>query len=326
MKYRKWGVNGPAVSVLGCGTWAIGGGDWSYSWGSQDDRMSINSIRAAVDAGINFFDTAAIYGLGHSETVLGQALKGERDKVVIATKYGLVWNQEGYITRNGTYASVIREAEHSLRRLGTDYIDLYQMHWPDTEAMAPVEETIRAMEQLLRDGKIRYIGVSNFSVGLLDEALKSRHVDTLQPPYSIISNEAEKELLPYCLDKGIGVLAYSPLASGLLSGHYTRDTRFDKQDWRATSQAHTGEGLEQNLAVVEQLKDVASELGITVSELAFAYVLAHPAITSALIGARKPEHITKALPSINVQLDESVLTRIRSIAASAAKVEMPVEQ
>ncbi|UUZ96557.1 aldo/keto reductase [Paenibacillus sp. P25] len=301
-------------------------GNWHYTWGDQDDRQSLNSIRAALDAGINFFDTAAVYGLGHSEEVIGKALKGDRDKAVIATKFGLVWDEQRNITRNGTYDSILREAEASLRRLGTDYIDLYQMHWPDTDANAPVEETMRALEKLLQDGKIRYIGVSNFPVALLEEALKTRHVDSLQPPYSILAADAEKELLPFALEQGIGVIAYSPLASGLLSGNYTADSRFDASDWRSKSPSHSGEGFRQNIAVVEQLKEIAADLGITVAQLAIAYVLAHPALTSALVGVRKPEHILKAAPAVDVQLDEAVLTRIRAIAAGAARIEMPINE
>ncbi|WP_025684095.1 aldo/keto reductase [Paenibacillus maysiensis] len=326
MQYRKLGKNGPVISVIGFGAWAIGGGNWNYTWGNQEDRLSHNSIRTALDAGINFFDTAAVYGLGHSEEVIGKALKGDRDKAVIATKFGLVWDEQGNVSRNGTYASILREVEASLRRLGTDYIDLYQMHWPDTDAKASVEETIRALEKLLQDGKIRYVGVSNFPVALLEEALKIRHVDSLQPPYSILAADAEKELLPYSQKQGIGVIAYSPLASGLLSGNYNADTRFDKQDWRSKSPSHSGEGFKQNIAVVGQLKEVAADLGITVAQLALAYVLAHPALTSALVGVRKPEHILKSLPAVDVKLDDAVLAKIRTIAASAARIEMPINE
>ncbi|BBH19425.1 oxidoreductase [Paenibacillus baekrokdamisoli] len=325
MKYRKLGKNGPEISVIGFGTWAIGGGDWVFSWGEQNDQLSQNSIRAALDAGINFFDTAAVYGMGHSEEVLGKALKGSREKAVIATKFGLVWDDKNNITRNGTYGSIIREAEDSLRRLGTDYIDLYQMHWPDTDVKAPLEETMRAMEKLVQDGKIRYVGVSNFPIALLDEALAVRHIDSLQPPYSILAHQVESDLLPYCIAKGIGVLAYSPLASGLLSGNYTFDSRFDEQDWRSKSPSHTGESFMQNIAIVEQLKDVAEQLGITVSQLAIAYVLANPPLTSALIGVRKPKHILNALAAAEVTLDESVLTEIRSIAKSA-RIVMPINE
>jgi len=249
---------------------------------------------------------------------VGKALKGKRSQALIATKCGLRWDDKGNLTRNGSYESVLQEAEQSLRRLDTDYIDLYQMHWPDNVTCAPIEETMRAMDKLVQDGKIRYVGVSNFPVELISDALKVRHIDSLQPPYSILNRNVENEQLPYCIQQGIGVVAYSPLASGLLSGNYTYDTRFDQQDWRSTSPSHSGEGYKQNIAVVEQLKDVAQELHLTVAELALAYVLAHPAITSTLIGVRKPDHILNAQKAADIELDESVLAAIREIAQKAA--------
>jgi aryl-alcohol dehydrogenase-like predicted oxidoreductase len=313
VKVRKLGKNGPEISVIGFGSWAIGGGGWASAWGSQDDQLSIESIRAALDAGITFYDTAAIYGLGHSEEVLGRALKGDRHKVVLATKCGLVWDENQTIGRSGAYDSVIREAEASLRRLGTDYIDLYQMHWPDTET--PAEETMRAMDKLIQDGKIRYAGVSNYDVPLLQKSLSVRHVDSLQPPYSILRPAAEKELLPFCLENGIGVVAYSPLTSGLLSGNYTYDTKFSEDDWRSRNAAHTGEGLRKNVDKVDKLKGIAARYDITMPQLAVAYDLAHPAITSAIVGVRKPSHILGVLPAANVVLDDATLAEIRAIAA-----------
>jgi aryl-alcohol dehydrogenase-like predicted oxidoreductase len=314
MKYRKLGKNGPEISVIGFGSWAIGGGGWASAWGNQDDELSIESVRVALDNGINFYDTAAVYGLGHSEEVIGKALKSDRDKVVLATKCGLVWDENKTTSKNGTYDSILREAEASLRRLGTDYIDLYQMHWPDTDANAPAEETMRAMDKLVQDGKVRYVGVSNYNVPLLEASLSVRHVDSLQPPYSILRPAVEKEILPFCLEKGIGVVAYSPLTSGLLSGNYTYDTKFSDDDWRSRNAAHTGEGLRKNVDRVEKLKVIASRYGITMPQLAIAYDLAHPALTSALVGVRKPSHILSVLQAIDVTLDEATLSEIRKIA------------
>ncbi|KQX48531.1 MULTISPECIES: aldo/keto reductase [unclassified Paenibacillus] len=314
MKYRKLGKNGPEISVIGFGSWAIGGGGWASAWGNQDDELSAESVRVALYNGINFFDTAAVYGLGHSEEVIGNALKGDRDKVVLATKCGLVWDENKNISKNGTYDSILREAEASLRRLGTDYIDLYQMHWPDTDANAPAEETMRAMDKLVQDGKVRYVGVSNYNVSLLEASLSVRHVDSLQPPYSILRPAVEKEILPFCLEKGIGVVAYSPLTSGLLSGNYTYDTKFSDDDWRSRNAAHTGEGLRKNVERVEKLKVIASRYGMTMPQLAIAYDLAHPALTSALVGVRKPSHILSVLPAIDLTLDEATLAEIRKIA------------
>jgi aryl-alcohol dehydrogenase-like predicted oxidoreductase len=316
MKYRKLGKNGPEISVIGFGSWAIGGGGWASAWGDQDDQVSSESVRVALDAGVTFYDTAAAYGLGHSEVVVGQALKGARDKVILATKCGLVWDENGKVSKNGTFDSIIQEAETSLRRLGTDYIDLYQMHWPDTDQHASAEETMRAMDKLVQDGKIRYVGVSNYNVAQLEESLTVRHVDALQPPYSILRPAAEKELLPFCQEKGIGVVGYSSLTSGLLSGNYTYDTKFDASDWRSRNKAHTGEGLRKNVDLVEKLKVIASRLDITMPQLAVAYTLAHPALTSAIVGVRKPSHITSVLPAVDVKLDEATLAEIREIAAS----------
>lgn len=314
MRYRKLGKNGPEISVIGFGSWAIGGGGWASAWGNQDDDQSAESVRVALYNGINFFDTAAVYGLGHSEEVIGKALKGDRDKVVLATKCGLVWDENQNISKNGTYDSILREAEASLRRLGTDYIDLYQMHWPDTDANAPAEETMRAMDKLVQDGKVRYVGVSNYNVSLLEASLSVRHVDSLQPPYSILRPAVEKEILPFCLENGIGVVAYSPLTSGLLSGNYTYDTKFSDDDWRSRNAAHTGEGLRKNVDRVEKLKVIASRFGMTMPQLAIAYDLSHPALTSALVGVRKPSHILSVLPAIDVTLDEATLAEIRKIA------------
>jgi len=315
MKYRKLGKNGPEISVIGFGAWAIGGADWAFSWGSQDDQASIHSVHTALDAGINFFDTAAVYGLGHSEEIIGQALKGHRADVVIATKCGLVWDAQGHVSNNGLYDSVIREAEASLKRLGTDYIDLYQMHWPDTGENAPAQETMRAMETLVRDGKVRYVGVSNYDVPLLQASLSVRHVDSLQPPYSLFAREVEAELLPFCKEHGIGVVAYSPLASGLLSGHYTEHTTFASGDWRSRSEMHTGAGLRQNVAKVEKFRALAHRHNCTVPQLAIAYVLANPALTSAIVGVRKPEHITSILHAADVVLKPKTISEIQSLFA-----------
>jgi len=308
MQYRKLGKNGPEISVIGFGSWATGG-----DWGGQDDQLSLDSIRAALAEGVTFFDTAAIYGQGHSEEVIGKGLKDDRSKVILATKCGMVWDENKKVSKNGTYDSILREAEASLRRLGTDYIDLYQMHWPDAET--PAEETMRAMEQLVQDGKVRYVGVSNYNVELLEKSLAVRHVDSLQPPYSILRPAVEKEILPYCLEKGIGVVSYSALTSGLLSGTYTYDTKFPENDWRSRNKAHTVD-LHSNVDRVEKLRVIADRLDLTVPQLAVAYVLAHPAITSAIVGVRKPSHILGVLPAVDVKLDEATLAEIRAIAAN----------
>lgn len=315
MKYRKLGKNGPEISVIGFGSWAIGGGNWEMSWGDQDDHQSMESVRAALDAGVTFFDTAPVYGLGHAEELIGKALGSDRDQVVLATKCGYLWDENQRLVKNGTFDSIMREAEASLRRLGTDTIDLYQVHYPDTDAHAPADETMRAMEQLVKDGKVRYIGLCNYTVPLIEQSMSVRHVDSLQPPYSILVPQAEKELLPYCLEQGVGVVAYSPLASGLLSGKYTHDTRFADDDWRSKHKAYTGESFKRNMDRVEKLKSIAARLDITVPQLAIGYALAHPALTSAIVGVRRPEHITSILAAAEVELDDATLAEIRAAVA-----------
>jgi len=314
METRTLGSAGPAITTIGCGCWAMGGlgreGGWAGSWGEQNDRDSITAIHAALECGVTWFDTAAVYGLGHSEEVLGRALGSRRADVVVATKCGLVWDAEGNVSNNGHYDFIMREAEASLRRLGSDYIDLYQLHWPDFSTHAPVEETMRAFDDLVRQGKVRYVGVSNFDAPLLKEALAVRHVDSLQPPYSMFNRDVEAEILPFCREHGIGVVAYSPLASGLLGGRYTTAQTFEPSDWRSRDANFTGEGLRHNLAIVDRLREIAGRFGKTVPQLAIAWVLANPAVTSAIVGVRKPDHITGVAPAADWRLDRETLAEI----------------
>ncbi len=316
MEKRTLGKQGPEISVLGFGSWAMGGGVWGGSWGPQDDQESIKAVQAALESGVTWYDTAAVYGLGHSEEVLGKALGARRKDVVVATKCGLVWDAQGNVSNNGGYDSVMREADASLKRLGVDYIDLYQHHWPDNTTHAPVEETMRAMDDLVKAGKVRYVGVSNYDVPLLEQALAVRHVDSLQPPYSMLDRAIEAEVLPFCREQGIGVVAYSPLASGLLGGRYTEATTFHEQDWRSRDARFSGEGLRRNLRIVEQLKELASRDGHTVAQLAVAWTLVNPAVTSAIVGVRKPDHITGVLPAAEWRLDSSLIGEVEAILSS----------
>lgn len=316
MERRKLGSEGPELTTIGFGCWAMGGqgrGD-AGGWGPQDDQESIDAIHTALDAGINWFDTAAVYGLGHSEEVLGKALGSRRKEVIVATKFGLVWDEQGKLTNLASYDSVTHECDASLRRLGTDYIDLYQMHWPDNVG-TPVEESIRALDDLIKAGKVRYAGVSNFDVELLRRALSVRHIDSLQPQYSLFHREIEGELLPFCEEHGIGVVAYSPLASGLLGGTYTPDKTFPAGDWRATHPDFTGEGLRRNIARVDRLKEIAQRHGKTVPQLAVAWVLAHSAMTAAIVGIRRPAHLEGILPAADWHLDEETMAEIESVMA-----------
>lgn len=319
MEKRRLGKNGPELTVIGFGCWAMGGAGWQGSWGAQDDAQSVEAIQVALDRGITWFDTAAVYGLGHSEEVLGKALGSRRKDVVVATKCGLTWAEQSTVTNNGHYDSVLREADASLKRLGTDYIDLYQLHWPDTHHHAPVQETMRAMQTLVDAGKVRSVGVSNFDVPLLQQALEVRHVDSLQPPFSLLHREVERDILPFYQQHGIGVVAYSPLASGLLGGRYAQQTTFAEGDWRGRDPNFSGEGLQRNLAIVERLRTIAARQGKTVAELAIAWVLANPAVTSAIVGVRRAAHIVDTLPAADWHLDAATMAEIETALEPAQK-------
>ncbi len=310
MEQRQLGTDGPSISTIGFGCWAMGGADWSGSWGPQDDRASIEAVHAALDRGITWFDTAAVYGLGHSEETLARALGARRKEIFVATKCGRVWDENGTLSSNAQYASIMREAEASLRRLNTDYIDLYQLHWPDNDTHAPIEETMRAFNDLVTQGKVRYVGVCNFDVSLLSQAIRGCRLNSLQPPFSLLRRDVEAEALPFCREHGIGVVAYSPLASGLLGGRYTADQTFAAGDWRSRNPNFTGEGLRKNLAIIERLHAIAARFSRTVPQLAVAWVLANPAVTSAIVGVRKPDHITGVLPAVDWRLDEATLAEI----------------
>jgi len=312
MQTRQLGSQGPALTVIGFGCWAMGGAGWAGSWGPQDDAESIQSIHVALEQGINWFDTAAVYGLGHSEEVLGKALGNRRHDVVVATKFGTVWDEQGNLTDRASYDSVIRECDASLRRLGSDYIDLYQQHWPDRQGTS-VEETMRALGDLIQAGKVRYVGVSNYTVPLLEQALAVRHVDSLQPPYNLFSRDVENDLLPFCKDHGMGVVAYSPLHSGLLGGKYNQDTTFDDGDWRAHNPDFTGDGLRANLEKVDKLRAIADRFGKTVAQLAIAWVLSNSAVTAAIVGVRRPDHITGILPAADWTLDQQTRQEIEQV-------------
>jgi aryl-alcohol dehydrogenase-like predicted oxidoreductase len=288
-------------------------------WGPQDDSDSIESVQVALDSGVNWFDTAPAYGLGHSEEVLGKALGARRKDVIIATKFGLVWDDAGHVRNLATYDSIMRECDDSLRRLNTDYIDLYQMHWPDNSG-TPLEESMRALVDLKAAGKIRYAGVSNFDVPLLQQAMKVLQLDSLQPVYNLFNRDVEAEILPYCRQMGIGVVAYSPLASGLLGGKYTPDKKFAPGEWRASHPDFTGEGLQRNLARVERLREIAAQHGKTVAQLAIAWVLSNPAMTSAIVGVRRPDHLLGALPAGDWHLDKETLGRIEGAVATGSPV------
>jgi len=311
METRKLGKDGPEVTTIGFGCWAMGGqGKGNVGgWGPQDDQDSVRAIHTALDGGINWFDTAAVYGTGHSEEVLGRALGSRRNDVLVATKFGLVWDDNGDLTNDSSYDSVLQQCDASLQRLGTDHIDLYQQHWPDMIG-TPVEESMRALDDLIKSGKVRYAGVSNFDVPMLEQALAVRHIDSLQPQYNLFHREPEGDVLPFCHQHGIGVVAYSPLASGLLGGKYTQSQTFAAGDWRGSNPDFTGGGLRRNLERVARLRSIADRFDKTVAQLAIAWVLSNPAITSAIVGVRRPDHVTGALPAAGWNLDKQTCNEI----------------
>ncbi len=319
MKYRQLGHTSLTVSNLCYGTWQFGG-----DWGSFEVREAQAAIRHALELGITFFDTAQAYGFGKSESVLGQALqpelKSRRDKIVIATKGGL--RMEGNkLLRDASAGWLRRGVEQSLRNLGVHYIDLYQVHWPDPRT--PFEETANALEQLVQAGKIRFVGVSNFDAPQMQEFEKTRTIDTLQPPYHLFRRDIEQEILPYCQSHGIGVLVYGPLAHGLLGGRYTPKTNFANDDWRSKSPAFRAELFARNLAVVGRLKGLAERQGMTLAQLAIAWVLANPAVDVAIIGARHPKQLTDTTAAADVELSDETRREIEMIMKDAVPTGGP---
>jgi aryl-alcohol dehydrogenase-like predicted oxidoreductase len=288
MTTRPLGRNGPLLSRLGLGTWAIGGAGWKYGWGSQDDKVSIAVIHEALDLGINWIDTAAVYGLGHSEEVVGKALAGRRDKVFVATKCSRKWKPDGSIESVLDAASIRAELEGSLRRLKTDWIDLYQIHWPDPDPK--IEEAWTEIATAVKAGKVRHVGVSNFNPAQMKRIQGIHPIASLQPPYSMLRRDIEQEILPFCGQNGIGVICYSPLQIGILSGAFSREraASLADDDLRVRNPQFTEPALSRNLALVEDLRPIAQRSGRSVGELALAWVLRRPEVTAAIVGGRRP--------------------------------------
>ncbi len=317
MEHRKLGKNGPSISVIGFGAWAIGG-PWQFGWGPQDDRESVDAIQKAIDLGIDLIDTADVYGYGHSEEIVGQVLKDKRQQIFLATKGGLAWKEDGTTFRNSHNDYLMRAVENSLKRLQTDYIDLYQIHWPDLNV--PVEEPARALKDMLKSGKIRYVGVSNYNVQQMREFMQVCPLTSLQPIYNMIDREAEQDLFPFCQEHGIGVLAYSPMASGLLTGKFTKDLHLPAGDHRLKDRHFQGEAFTNSLRMIDELKPVAASLNLTLPQLAIAWVLQNPAVTAALAGVRRPRQIQDTSAAAGVKLSPEVMDRIHSILTRQATV------
>lgn len=311
MKTRQFGKTDMHITPIGFGTWAIGGGNWMYGWGEQNDTDSIAAIKRALDLGINWIDTAPAYGLGHAEEIVAAALKGRAEKPYIFTKCSLVWNPgERTIRGNLKAASIRREAEESLRRLQVETIDLYQMHWPDPDE--EIEEGWGTMAELQKEGKVRYIGVSNFNVSQLRRVMAIAPVSSLQPPYSLIDRGVEEELLPFCQQNNIAVIVYSPMQSGLLTGQMTREriANLPDNDWRKQDQEFQEPRLSRNLALVEKLREIAQLYQRTPAEAAIAWTLQNPAVTGAIVGARNPQQVDTIVGAAEFRLNELELGEI----------------
>jgi aryl-alcohol dehydrogenase-like predicted oxidoreductase len=314
------GMTSLKVSPIAFGTWQLGG-----EWGQFDEDEGIAAIRRARELGINLFDTAQGYGFGASERLLGRALRDDLDKrreeVVVATKGGLRMTEDGLV-RDASRAWLRSGVEDSLRALEIDHIDIYQVHWPDPKA--PFTETATALQELVEEGKIRYVGVSNFDTAQMAEFARTRPVETVQPPYHLFRRDIEAELLPYAREHAIGVLVYGPLAHGLLTGTMRPDTSFAGDDWRSGNPAFQGNVFSQNLEVVDQLKRFAAEqLGCSVAQLAVAWTLANPAVNVAIVGARHPNHIEDSLAAAELSLGEAELQQIDRIMAGAVPIGGP---
>ena len=312
MLQRPLGNSGLQVSPIGLGTWAMGG--VLETWGLVDDRESIAAIHQALDLGVNLIDTAPIYGLGHSEELVGKAIQGRRHEVVLATKCGLLFprSKEELPPRCLSRRSILRECEDSLRRLRTDVIDLYQCHWPDSST--PVVETMEALTTLLTQGKIRAIGLSNFSGEQIMAAREFGPVHSLQLPFSMLHLRTAEDLIPFCVEHGIGVLAYSPLAKGLLTGKFNAESRF--QDVRARDAEFTGERYRRNLRMVESLRAIAAGYDKTVTQLVIQWTVSHPGVTSPLVGAKRPTQVVENIGGVGWDISESDRHRIDAMLRS----------
>jgi len=314
MQTNQLGSNGPDLSVIGYGAWEAGGTNWGPN---ESDDAVIAAMRAAIDAGINWIDTAEVYGKGVSESLVGRAIAGRRDEVVIASKVAPQPEGSGFRPEQ-----VHRACEASLARLDIDVIDLYQLHWPDDQG-TPVEDTWGAMVELQEAGRVRWIGVSNFSQDLIERCLAIHHVDSLQPEFSTL-NRRNADLIRWCGERGVGVVSYGPLAFGLLTGAITQDTVFPEGDWRGSEEEEDDpdeddvdlfdpDTLPQALATVDRLRPVADRLGITLSQLALAWNVNQPGVTSAIAGSRNPDHVRANAEAGDVKLDEATLAEVDSL-------------
>jgi aryl-alcohol dehydrogenase-like predicted oxidoreductase len=320
METRKLGNSDIKITAVGFGAWALGGSGWEFAWGPQDDADSIAAIHRALKLGVNWIDTAAVYGVGHSEEIVARALKEWRGpRPYVFTKCILRWNEQGKIWKEFSPDSVRRECEDSLRRLHVDTIDLYQMHWPPDDGKPGIEEAWQTLVALKAEGKVRWIGVSNFSAAQIQRAEKIAPVTSLQPPYSIIRRQIEAETLPYCEKQGIGVISYAPMASGLLTGAMTheRAAALPPDDFRSRNPEFRDPRLSKNLELVERLRQVGTRHNRTPGEVAIAWTLRHPAITAAIVGARNARQSEGVMRAGDLKLTRDEISEIEGAAALA---------
>ena len=302
MNKKRLGDSELEISRIGLGTWAIGG-SWQWGWGAQDDARSIGTIHRALERGIDWIDTAPIYGLGHSETVVGRALREATLRPYVFTKCGLVWGDDrvSYVLKR---ASIMQQVDASLRRLGVDVLDLCQVHWPNPEE--DIEEAVETLQELKSRGKIRYLGVSNFSLEQLERVRPLAEITSQQPPYSLVVPQADEEILPYCQEHGIGVINYSPMASGLLSGKMSRERlrSLPDDDWRKHNKRFKEPEVTVNLKLADALAKIGSRRGRSAGEMAIAWTLQHPAVTAAIVGMRAPEQVDGLIHAAEIELTE----------------------
>jgi len=321
MQTRKLGNSDLHITPVGYGAWAIGGSGWQFAWGSQDDNDSIDAIHRALELGVNWIDTAAVYGLGHSEEVVARALKSwSGPRPYVFTKCGLRWDDDGNVRKVLTADSIRHEVEDSLRRLAVEVIDLYQIHWPPDPDSAELEEGWSTLASLQRQGKVRWIGVSNFNVQQLRRAQAVASVTSLQPRYSLVHREAEDQVLPLCRRENIGVIVYSPMASGLLTGAMTREraARLSKDDWRRTHPDFTEPNVSRNLALVERLHRIARRHNTSAGEVAIAWTLRNAVVTGAIVGARNAHQAEGVMRAGELRLTDEEVSEIDTFVTETA--------
>ena len=323
MQTRQLGNSDLNITPIGYGAWAIGGSGWQFAWGHQDDNDSIAAIHSALELGVNWIDTAAVYGLGHSEEVVARALQSwSGPRPYVFTKCGLRWDASGQVRKVLRADSIRAEVDFSLRRLGIDVIDLYQIHWPPDPDSAELEEGWATMSNLKREGKVRWIGVSNFNLQQLGRANAIAPVTSLQPPYSLLHRQVENDILPHCQSEGIGAIVYSPMASGLLTGAMTREriANLPKDDWRKGHSDFTEPNLSRNLALVDRLQQIARGRGRSAGEVAVAWTLQNPAVTGAIVGARNSHQAEGVMRAGELRLTEEEIRQIEEglVAETAA--------